>query len=101
MDSINDSVHEQLQQKQLPDTPANSQPIFESTVEQHINQSRIVSDIENQQCYGVREHDKFDYLDSWSKDDVKRLFDEFKNKLIEHVGFAFNVIKADYPQLLE
>lgn len=46
MDSINDQVHQQLQQKQLPDTPTNAQPIFEQTIEQH----RFVSDNENSQC---------------------------------------------------
>lgn len=101
MDSINNSVHEQLQQKQLPDTPENTKPIFETTTQQITSSLRIVSDIENQQCYGIRERDKFDYLDSWTKDDVKRLFEDFKNKLHQQLGFVYNDVKIDYPQLFD
>lgn len=101
MDSINDNVHEQLQQKQLPDKPENTKPIFETNIQQIVSSLRIVSDIENQQCYGIRERDKFDYLDSWTKDDVKRLFEDFKNKLHQQIGFVYNDVKIDYPQLFE
>ena len=97
MDSINDQVHQQLQQQQLPDTPTNAQPIFEQTIEQH----RFVSDNENQQCWGYREHgDKFDYLDSYDKTYIRSQFDRFKEAL-KSINITINELKVDYPQLLE
>ena len=98
MDSINDSIHQQLTIKQLPDTPENAQPIFEQTIN-HI--SRFTTDNENKQCYGYREHDKFDYLDSWDKSWVKNEFESFKKHLIDKLSLTYDELKRDYPQLLD
>lgn len=97
MDSINDQVHQQLQQKQLPDTPTNAQSIFEQTIEQH----RFVSDNENSQCWGVREADKFDYLDSYDKNDIKQLWANFKASLRSKFDLTLDELSRDYPQLLD
>ena len=96
MDSINDQVHQQLQQKQLPDTPTNARPIFEQT----INAQRFVSDNENSQCWGIRETDKFDYLESWDKDYIIKQFDRFKHSL-KTINMTLDELKRDYPQLLD
>ena len=100
MDSINDQVHQQLQQKQLPDIPTNAQPIFNSTVED-ITNHRFVSDNENSQCWGVREHDRFDYLSSWDKDNAKHLWLNFKQALKTKLDLTFDELARDYPQLLD
>lgn len=99
MDSINDSVHERLKQENKPDTPENAKPIFEQQV---AVVSHVVSDNENQQCWGIREHgDKLDYLDSWDKSAIFNLMNKFKEDLIKQVKFSFEDLKHDYPQLFE
>ena len=98
MDSINDSVHAQLSLQSLPDTPLNTKTIFEETV---CNISRFTSDNENKQCYGIRETDKFDYLDSWDKSWVKSEFESFKKHLIDKLSLTYEELKRDYPQLIE
>ena len=97
MDSINNQVHQQLIKKNQPDIPTNAQPIFEQTIEQH----RFVSDNENSQCWGVREHDKFDYLSSWDKDNAKHLWLNFKQALKTKLDLTFDELARDYPQLLD
>ena len=96
MDSINDQVHSTMEKQHLPDTPTNAQPIFEQTIEQH----RFVSDVENSQCWGVREHDKYDYLDSWDKDYIKQIWSSFKQSLKTKLDLTLDELKRDYPQLL-
>lgn len=96
MDSINDQVHQQLTKNNLPDTPTNAQPIFEQTIDAH----RFVSDNENKQCWGVRETDKFDYLESWDKDFISNQFNKFKSSL-KAINMTLEELKRDYPQLLD
>ena len=97
MDSVNNRVHQQLQQLQLPDTPTNAKPIFEQTINNNI---RFVSDNENKQCWGVRETDKFDYLDSWDKSYIRDQYNKFK-EAINKINISINELKLDYPQLFE
>lgn len=99
MDSINDKVHEQLEKQSLPDTVENAKPIFNQTVEEI--QNHLVSDNENSQCWGIRERDKFDYLDSWDKSWVKSEFELFKKHLIDKLSLTYEELKRDYPQLIE
>lgn len=99
MDSINDKVHQQLQQLNKPDTVENAKPVFIQTVESV--EHRLVSDNENAQCWGIREHDKFDYLDSWDKSWVKSEFELFKRHLIDKLSLTYEELKRDYPQLIE
>ena len=99
MDSINDKVHEQLEKQSLPDTVENAKPIFNQTVEEV--KHHLVSDNENQQCWQIRETDKFDYLDSWDKSAIFNLFNQFKQDLIKRVNVSFEELKRDYPQLVE
>lgn len=96
MDSINNQVHEQLQKNNLPDTPTIAQPIFEQTINTH----RFVSDDENKQCWGCREHDKFDYLDSYDKSFISNQLDKFKQSL-KTINMTLNELKRDYPQMLD
>ena len=96
MDSINASIHEQLTITNKPDTPTNTKPIFE----QAINNIRFVSDNENKQCWGVRETDKFDYLDSWDKSYIRDQYNKFK-EAINKINISINELKVDYPQLFE
>ena len=98
MDSINERVHEQLKQQNKEDTVENAKPIFEQTVS---TLSSVVSDKENQQCWGCREKDKFDYLDSWNKSFIRSKFTEFKEALTKYVDITFEELKRDYPQLIE
>ena len=97
MDSVNNRVHQQLQQLQLPDTPTNAKPIFEQTINNNI---RFVSEDENKQCWGVRETDKFDYLDSWDKSYIRDQYNKFK-EAINKINISINELKVDYPQLFE
>ena len=99
MDSINDSVHQRLNDLKLPDTPQNANTVFNLIIDEQ--KDRLVSNTENQQCWGIREKDKFDYLDSWNKDNIKRLFNQFKQDLIKQVDISFEELKRDYPQLIE
>ena len=97
MDSINDKVHERLKAENKEDTPTNAKPIFESTIS---TVSRFVSDDENKRCWGVREVDKFDYLDSYDKDFIKSQFNKFKQSL-KTINFTIEELKRDYPSLLD
>ena len=83
MDSINDKVHEVLNEKQLPDTPENAKPVFIEVAKQiapSINQEFL----ENQ-CWGCR--DSIKTLDQWEQDDLKRDIREYKEikKRLEEV----------------
>lgn len=99
MNSINDSVHEQLKNENKPDIPENAKPIFEQKV---AVVSHVVSDLENQQNWGIREHgDKYDYLDSWDRSAIINLMYKFKQDIIKQVKFSFEQLKQDYPQLFE
>ncbi|WP_300485591.1 KilA-N domain-containing protein [uncultured Brachyspira sp.] len=82
MDSINDKVHEVLNEKQLPDTVENAKPVFVDVAKQ-IAPSIQTQTLENQ-CWGYR--DKVYELDQWEKDDLRRCLDDYKEikeKLIE------------------
>ena len=82
MDSINDKVHEVLNEKQLPDTVENAKPVFVDVAKQ-IAPSIQTQSIENQ-CWGYR--DKVYELDQWEQDDLRRCLDDYKEikeKLIE------------------
>lgn len=97
MDSINTAVHEELEQKQLPDTPENAKPVFDRKVSE-IFQRGMES--ENQQCWGYRDHNKFDYLDTWDKSYISGMFDKFKTSL-KTINVTLEEIKRDYPHLLD
>ncbi|KAK8881878.1 hypothetical protein M9Y10_044514 [Tritrichomonas musculus] len=82
MDSINDKVHEVLNEKQLPDTVENAKPVFVDVAKQ-IAPSIQTQTLENQ-CWGYR--DKVYELDQWEQDDLRRCindYKEIKEKLIE------------------
>lgn len=100
MDSINDSVHQRMNDLKISDTPQNANTVFNLVIDEH--KDRLVSDNENQQCWGIREHgDKLDYLDSWDKSAIFNLMNKFKEDLIKQVKFSFEDLKHDYPQLFE
>lgn len=99
MDSINDSVHQRLNDLKLPDTTQNANTVFNLIVDEQ--KDRLVPDNENSQCWGIREHDKFDYLDSWDKSWVKSEFEEFKKNLIDKLSLTYEELKRDYPKLVE
>ena len=97
MDSINEQVHNRVEMIGRTDVPENTKPLFEATVSQITHQ--IATDNENKQCWGIRETDKFDYLDSWDKSQIFNLVYQFKQDLIKQVNFSFEQLKQDYPQL--
>ena len=97
MDSINKAVHEELEQKQLPDTSENAKPVFERKVDEIVQRDM---ELENQQCWGCREHNKFDYLDEWDKSYISGMFDKFKTSL-KTINVTLEEIKRDYPHLLD
>ena len=73
MDSINDKVHEVLNEKQLQDTPENAKPVFVEVAQQiapSINQELI-----NKQCWGYR--DSVKTLDQWEQEDLNRDINEY------------------------
>ena len=73
MDSINDKVHEVLNEKQLQDTPENAKPVFVEVAKQiapSINQELI-----NKQCWGYR--DSVKTLDQWEQEDLNRDINEY------------------------
>ena len=74
MDSINDKVHEVLNEKQLPDTVENAKPVFVDVAKQ-IAPSINTEAIENQ-FWGYR--DKVYELDQWEKNDLRRCIDDYK-----------------------
>ena len=74
MDSINDKVHEVLNEKQLQDTPENAKPVFVEVTKQiapSINQEFL-----EKQCWGCR--DSYKTLDQWEQDDLNRDIKEYK-----------------------
>ena len=100
MDSINDKVHEVLNEKQLEDKPENAQPVFIEVAKQ-IAPSIQTQAIE-QQCWGYR--DSPYELDSWEKDELRQVIEDYKNikerlneqeqKINEYGSF----IKRYYPE---
>ena len=74
MDSINDKVHEVLNEKQLPDTVENAKPVFVDVAKQ-IAPSIQTQTLENQ-LWGYR--DKVYELDQWEKNDLRRCIDDYK-----------------------
>ena len=83
MDSINDSVHNELNKQQLPDTVENTKPIFDNTVNNIINQN-YNEPYESQYCWGVR--DSIYRLDSWEQDDLSNdinKYNDIKKQLID------------------
>mgnify|MGYP001102705536 CR=1 FL=1 len=73
MDSINDKVHEELKNQQLPDTVENSKPIFNEIAKSIAPNIQI----NNSSTWGYR--DSPYELDSWEQDDLKRAVDEYKD----------------------
>lgn len=101
MDSINENVHNQLKINNSPDEPEQSTPIFNNTTNNIINVlNKPVDELENKQCWGIRESNKFDYLDSYDKDNIKRMFNEFKDKLQNQFNATFEELTKTYPGLL-
>ena len=93
MDSVNDKVHEVLQEQQLPDTVENAKPIFVEVAKQ-IAPSIQVSTLE-QQCWGVR--DSSYSLDQYEREDLRQCIDDYKNikaKLNEWGDF----VKKYFPE---
>ena len=74
MDSINDKVHETLNEKQLTDTVENAKPIFNNIVNQLAPNDKTA--FEEQFCYGCR--DSIKSLDSFEQMDLKRDLDEYQ-----------------------
>lgn len=99
MDSINDATHQRLNDLKLTDTVQNANTVFNLIIDEQ--KDRLVSDNENKQCWGIRETDKFDYLDSWDKSWVKSEFESFKKHLIDKLSLTYDELKRDYPQLLD
>ena len=75
MDSINEKVHENLNEKQLADTVENAKPIFNNIVNQ-LAPSNDKPAFEEQFCYGCR--DSIKSLDSFEQMDLKRDLDEYQ-----------------------
>ena len=75
MDSINNSVHEQLKQENKEDTPENAKPVFEQKVEQIIEQRD--QSMDNALTYGYR--DSPYKLDSWEQKDLERDINAYMN----------------------
>ena len=73
MDSINDKVHEELNNKQLPDNVENAKPIFNEIAKSIAPNIQI----NNSSTWGYR--DSPYELDSWEQDDLKRAVDEYKD----------------------
>lgn len=67
MDSINEKVHETLNEKQLADTVENAKPIFNNIVNQLASNNKTA--FEEQFCYGCR--DSIKSLDSFEQMDLK------------------------------
>ena len=74
MDSINEKVHETLNEQQLDDTPENAKPIFNEVVKQ-IAPSIQTKAIEKQ-CWGYR--DSAYELDCWEKDELRTIIHEYE-----------------------
>lgn len=98
MNTINTSIHEQLEKQQLNDTPEHAQPIFNNIVQTFTQQTL---EQQNQQCWGVREHDSLDYLSTWDKDVAKTLWANFKHSLKAKLDVSLDELARDYPQLLD
>ena len=74
MDSINEKIHETLNEKQLADTVENAKPIFNNIVNQLAPNDKTA--FEEQFCYGCR--DSIKSLDSFEQMDLKRDLDEYQ-----------------------
>ena len=75
MDSINDKVHEKLDENKLDDTVENAKPIFNNIVHQIASVDK--SSFEEQFCYGCR--DSIHKLDSYEQMDLKRDIVEYNS----------------------
>ncbi|KAH0785179.1 N1R/p28-like protein [Histomonas meleagridis] len=74
MDSINDKVHEVLEEKQLQDTIENAKPVFVEVAKQiapSVNQELV-----NQKCWGVR--DSAYNLNCWEQQDLSAAIINYK-----------------------
>ena len=78
MDSINDKVHEKLNENNLPDTVENAKPIFENEVRKITEPQKAY---EQNYCWGVR--DSPYSLDPNEIDDLRRDKREYDLKKIE------------------
>ena len=78
MDSINDKVHEKLEEQHLPDTVENAKPIFENEVRKITEPQKAY---EQNYCWGYR--DSVYELDQWEIDDLRRDKREYDLKKIE------------------
>ena len=74
MDSINDKVHEVLEEKQLPDTVENAKPVFVEVAKSIAPSVDI--ELVNQKCWGVR--DSAYKLDSWEQQDLSDAIINYK-----------------------
>ncbi|KAH0797578.1 N1R/p28-like protein [Histomonas meleagridis] len=68
MDSINDKVHEVLNEKQLTDTVENAKPVFIEVAKSIA--PTIDRELENKTCWGYRDSGKT--LDQWEQEDLAR-----------------------------
>ncbi|KAH0803755.1 N1R/p28-like protein [Histomonas meleagridis] len=66
MDSINDKVHEVLEEKQLQDTVGNAKPVFVDIAKQIA--SSVNQELVNQKCWSVP--DSAYNLDCWEQQDL-------------------------------
>ena len=75
MDSIDEKLHETLKDKQLEDTVENAKPVFNNIVETLA--PSINTAFEEQFSYGIR--DRIDRLDSYERDDLNRVINEYNS----------------------
>ena len=74
MDSINNKVHEVLDEKQLPDTVENAKPVFVEVAKQIA--PSVNNELINQKCWGVR--DSAYNLDCWEQQDLSDAIMNYK-----------------------
>ena len=75
MNSINNKLHDVLNEKHIDDVVENSKPIF-NKITKSIAPS-INTAFEDNYCYGVR--DRVDRLDSYEREDLKRVINEYNS----------------------
>ena len=89
MDSINDKVHEKLNENNLPDTVENAKPIFENEVRKITEPQKAY---EQNYCWGVR--DSPYSLDPNEIDDLRKDKREYDLAVIEFQKASDNLAAA-------
>ena len=97
MDSINDRVHQELANQNLPDTPENAKPAFDNTINQLQQQIRERQDLVDSQTWGVRDSPL--ELDGYEKSEMRDAVNAYlkaRNKLKDEFGVW---LEQYYPDL--